>query len=395
MEPKFYDNFNSSNLENDVEYVTDDEEELNYFQNKSDFKQSYKTQYHDTLLIINSKDRNYEASETTYNFSINFSGMSNSLSKNATINKNFKNITQIDLLELIIPDIYVNQKEVVCLYDEGLISSSTSTGSDSTHIVCEKISDLPYIVLNMSELENNNYGTNKEINKSSFILKYDDYKDRTNNSGSYVNNGTNVYEIGNINNSVLANSDRKTLVYKPFGELPIKYNSQPRNYLKNIKIDITTPNGTVLNNLSDYLTVSAVELKATSADYNKLQVTFSTHLTPDEYMVGNIVTFFDISVTGSFERCENFLNRTRGHTIIGHADNIGSTKLYKSIIIPLDFTLDLSTTTRSAVTDTFGLSNDTSVTTTGTMINSALQCMMAMKIKTEIRDEHMLHSNII
>ena len=315
MEPRFYDNFNSSNLENDVEYVTDDEdEELNYFQNHGDFKRSYKTHYHDTLLIINSKDRNYESSETTYDFSINFSSMANSLSKNATINKNFKNITQIDFLELIIPDIYVNQKEVVCLYDEGLISSSTSTGSDSTHIVCEKISDLPYLVLNMSELDNNNQGTNNVINKSSFILKYDDYKDRTNNSGSYVNNGTNVYEIGNVNNSILAISNRKTLVYKPFGELPIKYNSQPRNYLKNIKIDITTPNGTVLNNLSDYLTLGSGTVTLTNS--NKLKLTFSSRFTPDEYMVGNNIVLQDVSLDGSYERCDNFLNRSSGHTII-------------------------------------------------------------------------------
>lgn len=391
MEPRFYRNFESSNLQNDVEYISEDEEIIP----PQELKKSYQTLYNDSLLIINGKDRNYEANETAYNFSVSFSGMSN-ISKNATINKNFKNITQIELLELIIPNIYINQKEVVCLYDEGLISSSTATGSNSTHIVCEKISDLPYLVLNIGELDNDNQGTNKEINKSSFILKYDDDKDRTNNGGSYTNNGTNVFEIGNVNNSVLAISDRKSLIYKPFGEIPINYFSQPRNYLKNIKIEIRTPNGVLLNNMSDYLTLSTVTLIATSGDYNKLEITFTTHFTPDEYMVGNNISFRDVSLSGSFERCENFLNRGNGHTIIGHADNIPSTKLYKSIIIPLDFTLNLSSTTRSSVADTFGLSNDSAVSATGgTMLNNALQCMLALKIKTEKRDEHMLHSNII
>ena len=88
-------------------------------------------------------------------FLLSFFKMSNSLSKNATINKNFKNIVQIELLELIIPNIYVNQKEVVCLYDEGLISK-TAVDENSNHIVCEKISDLPYLIVNMSEIENNN-----------------------------------------------------------------------------------------------------------------------------------------------------------------------------------------------------------------------------------------------
>ena len=391
MEPRFYRNFETSNLQNDVEYISDDEEPTHY----QEFKRTYQTLYNDSLLIINSKDRNYEANETAYDFSVSFSGMSNT-SKNATINKNFKNITQIELLELIIPNIYINQKEVVCLYDEGLISSSTTTGSNSTHIVCEKISDLPYLVLNIGEIDNDNQGTNKEINKSSFVLKYDDDKDRTNNGGLYTNNGTNVFEIGNINNSVLAVSDRKSLIYKPFGEIPINYFSQPRNYLKNIKIDITTPNGVLLNNMSDYLTLSTVTLVDTSGDYNKLKITFTTHFTPDEYMVGNNISFRDVSLSGSFERCENFLNRNSGHTIIGHSDNIASTKLFKSIIIPLDFTLDLSSTTRSSVADTFGLSNDTSVSAdAGTMLNNALQCVIALKIKTEKRDERMLHSNII
>lgn len=398
MDPRFFDNFNSSNLENDVEYTSDEDEdeEIKYFENSHSLKKSYNTHYNDTLLIINSKDRYYESDELTYNFSINFTSMSNSLSKNATINKNFKNIVSIELLELIIPNIYVNQMEVVCLYDEGYITSKTATNENSNHILCEKISDLPYLILNMSELENNNLGTNKEINKSSFIIKYDDYKDKTNNSGSYTNNGLNVFEIGNINNSTIAISDRKLLTYKPFGELSINYNSQPRNYLKNIKIDIMTPNGISLTNLSDYMTLNAIELKAISGDYNKLHITFTKHFTPDEYHVGDNIIFKDVTLDGSFERCENFLNRKNGHTIIGHDDIIAGTKLYKTLIIPLDFTLDLSTTTRTIVKDNFGLNTDTSVSTNGgTMINTALQCILAMKIKTETRDEQMLHSNII
>lgn len=396
MDTRFYDNFNSSNLENDVEYTSDDDsEEIKYFQDHKEFKQSYKTHYNDTLLIINSKDRNYESNESTYDFSINFTSMSNSLSKNATINKNFKNIVQIELLELIIPNIYVNQREVVCLYDESLITSKTAVDENSNHIVCEKISDLPYLIVNMSEIENNNVGTNKEINKSSFIVRYDDYKDKTNNSGSYVNNGVNVFEIGNVNNSTIAISDRKLLTYKPFGDLSINYNSQPRNYLKNIKIDLTTPNGTLLTNLSHYLILQYVELKDTSGDYNKLHITFTKHFTPDEYHLGDNIIFKDVSLSGSFERCENFLNRSSGHTIIGHSDNIAGTKLYKSIIVALDFTLDLSTTTRTIVKDNFGLNTDTQVSSTGTLINSSLQCIFAIKVKTESRDQQMLHSNII
>ena len=63
-------------------------------------------------------------------------------------------------------------------------------------------------------------------------------------------------------------------------------------------------------------------------------------------MVGNNISFRDVSLGGSFERCENFLNRNSGHTIIGHSDNIVALSYLKSIIIPSDFTLDLSSTTR-------------------------------------------------
>ena len=73
--------------------------------------------------------------------------------------------------------------------------------------------------------------------------------------------------------------------------------------------------------------------------------------------------------------------------------------MYNSIIIPLDYTLDLTSNSASdicQVSDTFGMTNGASVSVTGgTMINSALQCILAMKIRTETRDEHMLHSNII
>ena len=160
-----------------------------------DNKKKYDTIYDSNIIYINSKDRNYKH-DTNYSFSISFT--SNNINS-AFINKDFKNIVKIELINIIMKNIYVDLKEMVCLYNKELITSKTGL-ADSNNIRLQRISDLPYILLTIEDLTNNTYGTNKELNKSTFTLILEENFDTTtNNSGAYVLDSSNYIEYGNIN----------------------------------------------------------------------------------------------------------------------------------------------------------------------------------------------------
>ena len=111
------------------------------------------------------------------------------------------------------------------LYNQGIIKSNalTVTDSDSYNPRFERLSDLPYLILELTDINQMNYGSNNEINKSSYVLKYDDDKDIRDNSGEYTFNTSNKYtEFGNINNSFYASTNNK-LLFKNYGELDMKY----------------------------------------------------------------------------------------------------------------------------------------------------------------------------
>ena len=114
---------------------------LDHFLEK-DNKESYNTHYNDFIIVINSKDCDHNL-DTSYNFSINFNSLVNS---NLNINTDFKNIIKIEIIDLFIPNIYVNQKEVISLYNKSFITSN-DTGIASNPIKLKRISDIPYILL--------------------------------------------------------------------------------------------------------------------------------------------------------------------------------------------------------------------------------------------------------
>ena len=147
-------------------------------------KEKFKVKEH--VITINSKDRNYTI-DTPYNFSINFSSLNQNV---MNIGKSFKNIKSIMFLGMVIPNIYLDIKEVLSLYNKGFI---TKTAKAKKFM---RVSDLPYLTLTISEIRNPNmFGSNTILNKSSFILVLDDVVPKTsNNSGSSSVSGSTFTE---------------------------------------------------------------------------------------------------------------------------------------------------------------------------------------------------------
>jgi hypothetical protein len=369
-------------------------EEMENYGSKGEFKDDYKTKEEKKLVFINSKDINYLSKDTIYNFSMNFTPGSIT---SASVNINFKNITNIRFVDLVIRDSYVNLSELNGLYNQQIIKSKVVTVSDddSYNPRVERLSDLPYLILELTDINQMNYGSNNAINKSSFILKYDDDKDIRNNSGEYSFNSDNRYiEFGNVNNSFYAGTNNKLLYYKNFGEIDMKYYPTPKGFLKNMKVCLKTPYGDVLKRMNDYLTVASIEKNS-----NKIRITMTEYFSPEEYSLGDRIIFSNFSITGTLGRkndIETFINREVGHRIVSHKNNIANTKLYKSIEIPFNYVMNLDASVSSAgdsyTVDDYGLSS--SITCTGTLINASQQLFFSLEITTQLRDDGLLHSNL-
>ena len=366
------DSSDSNNLNNQGLY--DEFEQYVEISNKK-----FKEQEH--IITINSKDRNYTI-DTPYIFSINFSSLNQNV---MNIGKSFKNIKSIQFLGMVIPNIYLDIKEVLSLYNKGFITATTNTKKFM------RISDLPYLILNISEIRNPNmFGSNTVLNKASFILILDDIVSKeSNNSGSSSVNGTTFTENGNLNNSVVGETDRNVLYFKDITLSHIDYNASPNTYLNNLEISLSTPEGKILSNLNNYLECSTIVGDA--ATPTKMTIEFKQFLCGDEYNIGDKIIIKDVMFTSTNSDLTNFLMRDEGHTILelpNAGKGSGTTKLYKQIVIPFEYTIDLDVTSNasgdSTIKNYLNLKSDSSPVTftfsTGKMFNLSLQTLFSLKI---------------
>jgi hypothetical protein len=358
-------------------------------------KDKYNTITKSNIVIINSKDRDYNL-YSNYNFCINF----NSNSKFLNINKTFKNIVSIEFLYLIIPNIYVDIIEGLSLFNKQIIKYSDNP------INLMRIGDLPYLLLNISEIKNNeSFGSNNQINKSCFILKLDDKHDRTySNGGTTTISGDTFTSNGNLNNGIVATNEKKILYYKDIGCTPIIFHSSPQSYLNNLEISLMTPEGKLLSNLNNCLDCSTITSigNDTDGDPFKINIVFTQYFCGDEYNIGDKIIFKDI-LFGNNDNSDlvNFLLKEDGHTILEHGGKgSGSlSKIYSQITIVPEYTIDLNKSANSVgksdIKNKFDL--DTLGTldfTEGKVFNLSLQITFGLKINTEERNESKLHSHI-
>jgi hypothetical protein len=375
---------------NDIHF----DEDMENYGSLGDFKDNYDTKEEKKLVFINTKDINFSSNDTMFNFGINFSPGTN---KTSSVNVNFKNIVNIRFVDLIIKDSYLNLSQLNGLFSQGVIKSKsvTITNDDSYNPRFERLSDLPYLILELTDINQINYGSNNQINKASFVLKYDDDKDIRNNSGEYSFNASNRYtEYGNVNNSFYAGTNNKMLYYKNFGELDMSYYPTPRGFMKNMKVTLKSPYGDILKRMNDFLTCASIQKVG-----NVIKITMSKYFSPEEYSLGDRLIFTNFRLTGTLGRSsdlETFINRSIGHRIVAHSDNIADTKLYKSIDIAFDYIMKLDASISAAENtfsvDDYGLTG--SLDCGGTLINGSQQMFLSLEITTQQRDNSLLHGNL-
>lgn len=301
-----------------------------------------------TLFFIDSKNRKLNGENTTFEFEVvvdeeNVPGVSK-----------MNSIKKIELVEIIVPDFYINLKEVLFLYNKQIITSNTST-TDSNPIRCERLSSINYLFLSLDRYNNNhNMGTNHSFRNKSFVLKNttaisnEPYINNSN-SGSYVLESSKYIESGNINQNIVADIRKHYIQLEPIYPISIEPN-QSTNKMINFNVSLKTNNDQSLRYLNDTLTIKQVSFPM--GDSNKILFELTELFSSEEYSLGDTIIInpgtlkFDSVL--DLESFKNFLERPEGHTIVEHfgasegvplagVAPVTYSKLFKGFYIPNKF----------------------------------------------------------
>jgi hypothetical protein len=182
-------------------------------------------------LFIYSADRDWlqNNKENRYRFTVNFDPAANGQSFGPTLasQQKFKNIVRIELVKAILPG-------------EGLSvlvqRTTAEQGTDTTYQ--DNILNFPFITVRVEELENNNYGTNNEMDRSFGVLQYDAkwQSDTTQESSS-----------------------RGFLAMIPkFMKCQKEYYPTPLSTLQKMTIDLRRPNGELISATPDTFDINGI-----------------------------------------------------------------------------------------------------------------------------------------
>jgi hypothetical protein len=289
-------------------------------------------------LFIYSADRDWlrNNKENRYQFTVNFDPAANgqSFGPNLASQQKFKNIVRIELVKAIIPG-------------EGLDVSVICTNTDPVNTgYQDNILNMPYVIVRVAELENNNYGTDNFLDRSFGVLQYDAtwISDTTTQSG--------------CSKGFLA-------MIPKFLKCQKEYYPTPLSTLQKMTIELLRPNGELISNSPDTFNIGGIIANTTAAapaygtvfpfTVDTSGSKFSVPVTymgftdyPCNFFI-NTVTYFSrfeicvgdrIQISGysysdavlndptygqSFRAFSNWINRPEGHLVIGTAFSDSST----------------------------------------------------------------------
>ena len=320
------------------------------------------------LLVSNSKDRNYQNGETTFNYNLVF-GANSSINasdngtENAFFNRNYNNIKSISVESVLIPNLYLDIEEL-----HALKLRITDFG-----VRLKKIQDLDYIVMTINGYESNLDGTNRAVSSASNILVVDDIKERVNNSGTTSNQLAESIVVGEGKNIIIGAS--KSLLYmKNITDCSKKFVT-PMGSLNNIKVSFFEPSGKQILLQNDYLSISFI--KSHTDGY--IILTTEKYFSPEEYSLGDTVILRNVIVnTTGYSSIETFLNRNEGHNIfnLGGAVN----EMYNEIHIAGDYSVNL--TSGAISNNVYSLPTSNVTLTSGNLLYLTNQNTIFFKVTT-------------
>jgi hypothetical protein len=280
-------------------------------------------------LFVYSADRDWlrNNKENRYQFTVNFDPAANgqSFGPNLASQQKFKNIVRIELVKAIMPG-------------ESLDVTVNRTKDGNTTNYQDNILNMPYVILRVAELENNNYGTDNFLDRSFGVLQYD---------AAWISD---TLAQSTCSKGFLA-------MIPKFLKCQKEYYPTPLSTLQKMTVEILRPNGELVSNSPDTFNIGGIIANATNAG---TVFPFTVNLTGSTYNVtvpapngdptGNPGNFFINTVTyfSKFEVCTgdriqisgysysdtalndpangqslrsfcNWINRPEGHSVVSTA----------------------------------------------------------------------------
>jgi len=240
-------------------------------------------------LFIYSADRDWlrNNKENRYQFSVNFDPAANgqSFGPNLASQQKFKNIVRIELVKAIMPG-------------EGLdVSIDCSGGTIAPLAYQDNILNMPYVIVRVAELENNNYGTDNFLDRSFGVLQYD---------AAWISDTT-----------LQSTCSKGFLAMIPkFLKCQKEYYPTPLSTLQKMTIELLRPNGELISNSPDTFNIGGI------IAYSLSQGTifpFTTTIPNSNYgatVSGNPCNFFINTVTyfSKYEVCVGDRIQISGYT---------------------------------------------------------------------------------
>lgn len=273
-------------------------------------------------LFIYSADRNWtrdNGSENRYNFTVNFdpAGNQQGFNINPAAQIKFKNISRIELVKAILPT-------------EGLDTLYKSTIDTNINTL-----SFPYIILRVPELENNNYGTDNNLDRAFGVLQYD--------------------AIWNSDSNMARKSGGYLAMIPKFMKCQKVYHPTPLATLQRLTVQVQRPDGSQLSQTQDVYNISQIYgsgniynprgtdiYKDTSENFTNQNgfgyIWIQTSNWFNQYSMGEServvlsnVAFTDKNFTSPASTdFTTFIQRPEGHLIVGTGITNGSNGLYGS-----------------------------------------------------------------
>ena len=357
-------------------------------------------------ITINSLDRNWfeNTTENQYNFMVNFRSSSD---KHASVASMMKNIISVELINTNIPI-----DPIIIPFDTRLYLDSKSH---------------PYLLLQIKEISGVFKGTNSNITNSFAQLIFDKEHSSAVISSEYIND---VDGDGAINNANGNGADDDSIIkstpkvkfstqyqkgfyrYIPsFFEKKQFYN-QPLASLGQMTIRLTDPDGELVNNQPDVLSISAIisegiselDISKTSGFPNtttaeaaifNIKISTTNHFSNKQYKIGDKILIKGVvSTDTTTSQIVTFINREEGHiivnlekednTLVATEPTIGNKSFIQNMYIPQPGKMDSSNKALDTAT-ALGIdanSFDGVTFTSAKLINKSLQTNLTFKIVT-------------
>lgn len=330
-------------------YSEDDNDDVDSCQ--SDIEPS-KIVFRDYTITASSADRDWEnrTDETPYAFNVRLGG--------AGLENNYLMVRN-DL------------KNVVAIGADKLILSNRQITANYSNVSID-VSDYPYLLLSVENINDNLFGTNKYLDNALGIMTPLNLLTKSFSECNYIE---------------LKNTTGKSK----------EYYQAPIGKLSKLNISIKTPFGENPHELNDVLSVKSITYLpevASNLASEYLVVQTTDYFYPEQHKVGDIIKFgsYVYRDTGVYSEAFNFntfINQDKGHRVIAVSTSDSTKYLYNRLYIPTPNSASVTSGDVTAVswfsdlkTKSMGnLSTASSVTDSGKLLNYSLQSHVIFKIR--------------